>query len=714
MSKYTEEGNIKYFFYFYMVLVVILIYGQVISHDFVSFDDDLYVTQNEIIQKGITKEGLKWAFSLEKGNGTYWHPLTWLSHMVDVTLFGDKAGCHLLVNIAWHVLNSILLFLIIYAATRSIYIGAFVSIFFAVHPLNVESVAWVASRKTLLSSFFWLACINIYFYYSKNRTIVGYLLVSISLFFGLMAKPMLITLPFVLLLLDYWPLKTLTFLDARKNHENCNTVINTKKSQSHLILEKVPLLILALLVSFAIKGAVNNTFNVASFDLVPLSLRIKNYMLSYFYYIKKFILPVELAPFYPYPKELSFFSFSFSLIFIGMLTYLFLWYGRKRKMLTVGWLWFLGTIVPVSGIFQVGLWPAYADRWAYIPIIGLLIICASILEWFVEKKDRKVLFFVVTICVMSISYGAVSYVQVAHWKNSISLFQHTVDVTDNNTIAHINLGGGLAKSGKISDAITHYKKAIDISPNDKIARSNLIKLLNLQEQFEEAEKYYEEGVDLEENSFAEVLKREFTIEKVGDVNNENSAKMVLEERDGTSTLIEKKADTLIQQKKFDKAVELYKEALRYQPDNYELHNNLAVLYVKIEDKKNAKLHYSKALELASDKADIHYNYGYFLATIGLQEKAEDHFKESIRIDPTHIDSFINMGILLAQQNRSDEAYTYFQNALEIDPESIKGHKNVGILHFQLGKIEKARKHFSKANQLAPDDKHIQWLLNLVK
>ncbi|MBC2695325.1 MAG: hypothetical protein HF982_08645, partial [Desulfobacteraceae bacterium] len=335
----------------FLVIATLAVYWQINYHEFINFDDSLYILQNKQVQKGLTSESISWAFSFT--DIAYWHPLTWLSHMLDCQIYGLIPGMHHRTNLILHIVNSILLFFVFQKMTGALWRSAFVATLFALHPLNVESVAWVAERKNVLSTFFWMLTMLAYVHYTTRPGLYRYLLTLLFLMLGLMAKPMLVTLPFVLLLLDYWPLERLR-----------------NQSPFNLILEKIPFFAFSAVSVYISSLSVKYYGIVVSTELVPMQIRIANALVSYVKYIEKMIWPKNLAIFYPFPDTLPIWQILGAGLFLASISFLVFLNLRKKPYLCMGWLWFLGTLIPVIGLKQAGLWPAMADRWAYVPFVG--------------------------------------------------------------------------------------------------------------------------------------------------------------------------------------------------------------------------------------------------------------------------------------------------------------------------------------------------------
>ena len=444
-----------------LVAVIIAAFWQVKNCDFINFDDGPYVTANIHIIPGITVKGIIWAFTaFQAGN---WHPLTWLSHMVDCQLYGLKPAGHHLTNLILHIANTLLLFLFFTRVTRAFWASAMLAALFALHPLRVESVAWVAERKDVLSTFFWMTTLWAYYWYVARPALPRYLLVLLSFALGLMSKPMLVTLPLVLLLLDYWPLARIQGrLAAVAAPAKTGLSPDTRKPLGALVLEKAPLLALAAFFSFITVLAQKQA--IVPIELEPLKVRLANALLSYWLYLGKMIWPSRLAVFYPHSGAgISGWGVIAAVLALVSGSILACSKARKYPYLPVGWFWYLGTLVPVIGLVQVGE-QAMADRFTYIPSIGFFLIIVWGTRDLTARWRRQKLFLVLAAVIILTSCTFLTWRQVGYWRNSISLFERALAVTSNNSLAHINLGRPYLEAGRIDEAIIQYQKAIKIHP----------------------------------------------------------------------------------------------------------------------------------------------------------------------------------------------------------------------------------------------------------
>ena len=470
-----------------LALVTLLVYLPASRDGFVNYDDQDYVTENSVVQKGLTWTGIKWAFTT--GHASNWHPLTWLSHMADCELFGLNPGAHHLVNVLFHTVNAVLLLLLLFRMTGALWPAAFVAALFAWHPLHVESVAWISERKDVLSTFFALLTLLAYARYAQHvtsdmcqvtRTNSAsspvtrhpsrfYWLALLFFALGLMSKPMLVTLPFVMLLLDYWPLHRLSSGTGRP------------ATALHLAWEKWPFFLLTIVscvVTFLVQSQRSGDA-VASLELVPLHYRFCNALVSYGLYLLKMVWPVGLAVFYPLPGHLTWILMAaITSAVILVIISSFVWQaGRAHAYLPVGWLWFLGTLVPVIGLVQVG-GAALADRYTYIPSIGVFIavtfgLCDLADRFQFPKKA------IATTAVLILATSLIlTENQLRYWHDSETLFAHALAVTKNNHVAHVNLGVALEQKGKLNEALAEYRSAEQLAPELYHIHNNLGNLLD--------------------------------------------------------------------------------------------------------------------------------------------------------------------------------------------------------------------------------------------
>ncbi len=473
-----------------LMVAILVVYWQVQYFDFIDLDDNIYVIENPYVQSGLSYQGLIWAFSTT--HTTNWHPLTWLSFMLDYDLYRlNPAGYHW-TNILFHIANTILLFLVLKRMTGEAWKSSFVAILFAIHPINVESVAWIAERKNVLSTFFWLLTMLTYVFYAESPSVKRYLLILISFIMGLMVKPMLVTLPIVLLILDYWPLNRIQsgHRETSKRYPWADII--------PLLREKLALFVIAGISSIVTVYAAMTGGAIRSLDSFPMDVRIANAFVSYVMYLNKMVWPQNLAAFYPHEGMIAQWKVVAACLSILGFTVFVLYASRRFRYLSMGWFWYLVTMVPVIGLVQVG-YHAMADRYAYIPLIGIFIIISwGIADIFSQLTKRKGL-IMSSAAIFVFIYAMAAWQQVQYWQNSMTVFQHALNVTKNNYQAHQGMGNVLLHQGKIESAIEHYMEALRFKPDHAEVLNNLGMALMYQGKYEEAMSQYRGALQIKPN-----------------------------------------------------------------------------------------------------------------------------------------------------------------------------------------------------------------------
>jgi tetratricopeptide (TPR) repeat protein len=577
---------------FFLLLATLIVFSPVYHHDFVHLDDDLYITENPNVQQGFSGESIKWAFT--STHAGLWIPLTWLSLMLDFEFFGLKAGGYHLSNLFFHLANTILLFLILKRMTGGLWRSAFVAALFALHPLRVESVAWAVERKDVLSTLFFLFSLNSYVRYTEHGRSLAYVSALLLFLLSLMAKPMLVTMPCLLLLIDYWPLGRLNFREPGSDDYQKKTAFYPSKKEPTFFLllrEKIPFFVLSLIFSVVTLLAQKSFGALGSFQTLPLRVRLTNALLSYVEYIEKMIWPRHLAVLYPHPGEtLSMWKAVIAGLLLAGLTGFVLWAARRRyRYLLTGWFWYLLSLLPVIGLVQAGP-QAIADRFTYVPLIGLfLMVSWSVPDLMGNWRPKRLLLPISAGLVLSLLMVG-TWSQVKHWRNSITLFEHTLRVTDNNSPIHNNLGIVFLKQGRFSDAVPHFTKALQIRPNDVRAHLNLA----------------------------------VSLAHVGDL---------------------------------QQAIEHYIKALELEPHHAGAHNNLGNVLLLQGRVDEAAAEFSRALEINGHYAEAHNNLGVVLARQGRLPEAIDHFREALRVNPDYQQARRNLDRALGQVEKGKTAGT---------------------------------------------------------
>ena len=595
-----------------LIVVTLATFWQVHNHEFVHLDDYEHITDNRHLHRGLSTEGVVWAFSFT--DVAYWHPMTWLSLMLDYELYGLSPSGYHLTNLLLHILSALFLFLAVRRMSGSSWQSGFVAALFALHPLNVESVAWAVERKNVLSSLFLMLTLWTYGRYVESSTPRRYLLVLLVFALGLMSKPTLVTVPFILLLLDYWPLNRLQPSPASAHFDQpfANSMVSGERKSLafRLILEKVPFFVLATISIFLTVLSNQHLEALVATTSVPLSLRLGNGLISYVSYMGKMVWPSNLAVFYPPPETIPWWQVAAAILFLVILSALVLRGLKTRPYLAVGWLWYLVTLVPSIGLVQAGLWPAMADRFAYVPLIGLFIMVAwGVPELLTKYRYQRIVLATATTILLA-TLTMVTKLQVRYWQNSFTLFQQAVKVTTNNYVAHDSLGNALAQKGMLELAIVHYQEALKINPNLVSTHNNL-------------------GVAL--------LKK-------GEIN---------------------------------RAIAQYYQALRLKSDSAETHNNLGVALFNLGQLDKAIGHYLTAIKLDPNFSKAHNNLGNVLARKGELDEAISQYSRALELKTNYPEAHNNLGVALAQQGKIDEAIIQFDQALRLKPDYAQARANLG-------------------------------------
>ena len=575
-----------------LAVATFAVYGQVISHQFISLDDDVYIRDNPMVAGGLTLKGIAWAFtSFQDSN---WHPLTWLSHMVDSEIFGLNAGGPLLENALIHVSNTLLLFLFLRRVTGASWQSAIVAALFALHPLHVESVAWAVERKDTLSTFFGLLSLLAYVRYTEAASSKRYALVALWLGLGLMTKPMLVTWPFVLLLLDYWPLRRLEWQPE-------DGIKRFGKAWVPLFREKLPLfcLVAASMVVTYLAQSYGGTVRA----LVDASFpwRLVNALASYAKYLFLTFWPSGLGVYYPLsPAGVPAWQLAVAVVLLLAISAIALREARRRPYLITGWLWFLGTLVPVIGLVQVGVGPAMADRYHYIPSIGLFIaIIFGLADLAIAWRIGRVSIAVVSTAVLLV-FGSLTALQVSRWRDSMTLFERTLSVTSDNLVIHYNFGHFLGQQGKYDEAVPHFAEALRIKPDFFDALINMGVSLSEQGKSAEAISYYHRALGVEPHNA--------------------KAHMQL-------------ALALVKQEKGDDALQEAYKALEFAPNDADIRTNLGLMLARRKELSEAATQLNEALRLNPNSAEAHNNLGLVFLMAGQPEKSLPHFSAALRLKP---------------------------------------------------------------------------------
>ena len=637
-------------------LVTMALYWPATHYDFVNLDDGVYVYENARVQNGLTWQNIGWAFTtLYFG---LWQPLTWVSHMVDCQCFGLRPGWHHLTNVLLHAANTMLVLVVLRRMTGALWRSALVAALFALHPLHVESVAWVAERKDVLSTFFFLLTIWAYIRYAECRSVKAGCRMQnavssntqygsrithrascyygLSLFFfalGLMSKPMVVTLPLVLLLLDYWPLQRLGL--PTRQPSTPPSLHHSTTPPLRLIWEKLPFALAALLTSLITLRAANRHGWLSSAAQTSIPDRLANVTLSYARYVWQAFWPADLAVYYPFPATFSVGSVAGAALLLLGISVAAFWMARWRPYFVVGWLWYLVTLLPVIGLIQLAAY-SHADRYTYVPLIGLFVSLVWGVGELASQWRRPALgcagaavAAVILLCV------GLTRQQLGHWQDSETLFRHALAVTENSYLAHNNLGTALDEKGQTDEAISQFQEAIRLKPDDVETHSNL-------------------------------------------------------------------GNTLAKQGQLDEAINQYHEAIRLKPDAALAHYNLGNALVRKGQVDEAISQYQEAIRLKPNYADSHYNFGIALARKGQADEAINQYHEAIRLKSDYADPHNNLGNILLKKGQLDEAISQYREAIRLKPDYAQAHNNLGVALVTKGRIDAGIDQYEEAIRLKPD------------
>jgi len=617
-----------------LAVAVLIIFSRVSFHEFINLDDSTFISQNPMVSRGLTWEGVRWAFTdLSLGN---WQPLTWLSHMIDCQLFGLNAGAHHFINVTLHAASSLLLFIALQRMTASRWPSAIVAALFALHPLRVESVAWAAERKDVLCTFFFMLIVLAYNHYVRRPSMARYVTVFLLLAAGLMSKSMLVTAPFVLLLLDYWP------LDRFESG-------SPSRRLRDLTVEKLPLLLLSVAASVITLAAQRRAGAISTAEALPALDRIANALAGYARYVGKFFWPSNLAVVYPLEKTSALFAIAAAALLLAM-TVLIIRSARSRPYLTVGWLWFVGTLVPVIGLVQVGS-QAIADRYTYIPSIGL----AIAIVWLIYDlglhqpavRTPSGAFALVAVLVLAIR----TWTEVGYWKDSVKLFSRAIEVTDGNGAAHTNLASALSFRGEWPLAFEHFSAALKTGTVKTIASGTK----------NGAPRYV----------YPSWYPMAF---------------------DGLGVLH-------LQQGNPAAAVTEFRKALSLRPNDPAIRRHLGSALEATGDSAGAMTQYQSSLALRPNSPETKLEVGIAMMNEGKLAEAEKLFDEVIRALPTSAIARNNRASLLARQGKDSLATMEYREALRLDPNMYDVRLNLGAILSRTGEIEEANRHFHEAVRL---------------
>lgn len=693
--------------------IICVVYQNLHDHDFISFDDNVYVFENPHVNEGFSSDNIIWAFNVFN-NTAYWHPVTWLSHMLDCQLFNLNAGMHHLTSLVIHIANTLLLFLVLQLMTGAIWQSAIVAMLFAVHPVNVDSVAWIAERKNVLSTLFWMLSILAYLYYTRRPCVQRYFLIMLSLSIGLLAKSMLVTLPCVFLLLDFWPLHRLELPGSETGNAKGKNHPDFLAGLLKLMLEKVPLLILSFITMLLSRLSLQNYHQLVSTATVPMDLRISNALVTYVKYIFKIFWPKNLSFFYPFPESIPAWEVVSASVFLLIVTGSVILLSRKAPYLIVGWFWYLGTLFPVSGLIQGGLWPEMADRWMYVPAIGLFIMISWSGAALLAKLPRcKLVFASLTISIIA-ALMLTAYNQVSHWKNSQTLFQHALDVTTDNYYAHFSLGIELFNLNNNDKAIDQFNQTLAIKNSFPEAQIGLGDAMVKKGDFDKAIDCYHQAL------WMSINREDDLFNKLGNAFFHKGlfdqaltyVKKSLKENPDNSGAHNNMGNILLKMDKPDEAVICYQQALLLKPDDTELLNNLSNAYLITGEISKAFACLNQALTIEPQNAITLNNLGSAYFYQGKYNQAEKFYRSAVKINPGYSDAHFNRALVLVKRGMIDQAIEQYLEVIRLTPDHANAHKNLADIYFNTNQIDRAIDHYQKSLDSAPDDAQTNFNLGI--
>jgi Flp pilus assembly protein TadD len=590
-----------------LIALIAAVFGRVAMYDFVKIDDHRYTYRNPVINEGITLEGFVWSF--QASYDVNWFPLTWISYMIDVEIFGTGPKGHHVMNVVYHTASTLLLFLVLRGMTGAIWPSAAVAALFALHPLRVESVAWISERKDVLSALFWMLTLHAYWCYVRKPGLARYLGVVFAFVLGLMSKAMVVTLPFVLLLLDYWPLRRV----QTRVPATCGAEINiTSVSVKRLVLEKLPLLACAIAVCIVTFHAQTRQGAVATLEAYPVWTRIGNAAMAYTGYLGKLFWPVNLTVFYPHPGHPPLWKFVAAIVVLAAISGAVLVAARRHPYGLVGWLWYLGTLVPVIGFIQVGN-QSMADRYTYLPLIGIFIALVWTCSELASLRPYAGRLVATAGAAAIVALATIASAQAKHWRNSETLMLHAVAVSDQRWLAHNSLGCVYLKSNRLEKAQEHYLAALTLKPDYFAALNNMGITLYEQGKYDDAISYYDKAL-------ASEPERPDVLANVAAAYSRSSRN--------------------------DEAIIHYRLLLELSPENDWAHHDIANVFTSKGDTARALIHFREATRISPDFAEAHNGLGECLNELGHYDEAIQAFREALRLKPDFIEARANYDRLL--------------------------------------------------------------------
>jgi protein O-mannosyl-transferase len=643
-----------------LVAATFLAYWPVLRCDFAGYDDSVYVTDNWRVLQGLTWAGVDWAFAnLTAG---FWHPLTWLSLMLDVTVFGQgPMGFHL-TNLLLHTGSTLVLFLCLRHLTGAVWRSAMVAALFALHPLHVEAVAFIAERKEVLSAFFGVLTLFMYSRYAQaggqdaKLKILNYSLALLFFTCGLMSKTMVVTVPVVMLLLDYWPLQRLTFRSPWP-------------ALIRVMGEKAPFFVLSLAAGLLTLHAEKSIGAVSHTEQIPLAMRMSNAVFSVGAYLGQMIWPVNLSVFYPYPQSLPLLSVTLAALLLGAISVMAVWWGRRRPYFLMGWLWFVVMLAPVSGLIQVGV-HSRADRYTYLPLIGVFVV----LVWGANelgsrwRVSRNLMVLAAALALAACTLRTRD--QLRHWQDAGALFRHALSVTGSNYVAANNLGYYLMSSEKrFDEAIPYFRESIRLSPTSVSAYNNLGFALAAKGQTSTAIAAYQSALQLDPQQASAHNNLGNALSDLGKIDEAvKEYQLALQIQPDHAEAHNNLGIVFAQRGQLDEAMEHFRAALLYKPNNPIALNSLGNVFVLRQQFAEAIPEYTAALRLKPDYMEAHNGLGYALANTGHLTEALAEFQEALRLSPDYPPAHFNLGCALDRLGHRDEGVAHIKEALRLKPD----------------------------------------------
>lgn len=672
-----------------LLMFVLIIYYQVRNYEFINYDDHAYVTNNYYILKGISRESLRWVLLGDVVSN--WHPLTMLTHMLDVSLYGVNAGAHHLTNVQFHIINTILMFLVFSRMTKDFWKPAFIAVIFAVHPLHAESVAWISERKDVLSACFWLLTMWSYLLYIDKPCRLRYWLTILCFSLGLLAKPMLVTLPFVLLLIDYWPLRRFEKGRAEK---------------VTVICEKLPFLAITISFSIITFFIQKLTGAVSTLAAIPYFVRAANAAVSYVIYIYQTFWPSKLAIFYPYPKEFGFFSYTGSAAIILLISGI-TWLLRKSfPYIFVGWFWFLGTLIPVIGFVQVGM-QAHADRYMYLPMTGLLILvvygAGDFLKYYMVSKCYAAALMIAIM--VSVSY--LGHQQVSRWQNSYTLFEQAIQNTQDNSLAYFSAATYLYNIGQYERAKEYLERARQISPGDPHIYMTLYSIAQNEKNEEKANYYYKKIMELNPSKgFLQGRLGTIELERKDYPRAEQYFRKAVSFNTADAVSLSYLGIAVCEQDRLYEGLYYLRHSEELNPQNSLVQHNLGVAYKKLGQLENAIIHFGNALSL--DPANTKYLErfrGVLQERKALRKKATE-LEARVADDPKDAEGFFELAMINGVLQNPEKELQYVEASVQVKPDFQKGLAQLGICYAERARYKDALATFEHLASMEP--KEAQW------